>query len=113
MEVTIQLIYKQHELGPITMQENNNSFDEWFSRSRRSLHFIACRILGDPGKAELAVHNCWLSASSKYLDFNSEGAFQSWLLRLQMDEALFLLRKTEQSDIPNFMQTNGPNKDLE
>ena len=92
-EVTMQFIYKQHKLGPITMQEDRNIFDEWFTRSRQSLHFIACRILGDPGKAELAVHNCWLSASSNYSKFDSEGTFHSWLLRLQIDEALHLLHQ--------------------
>jgi DNA-directed RNA polymerase specialized sigma24 family protein len=68
-------------------------FDTWFSRSRKILHFVACRVLGGPERAELAIHNCWLTASQKRPSFDREGAFRSWLVRVLIDEALAILHR--------------------
>jgi len=75
-------------------------FDAWFSRSRRMLRFLACRLLGDPEAAELAIHNCWLSASKERPRFDREGAFRSWLARLLITEAL-AIRRQNRSGITN------------
>jgi len=72
-------------------------FDEWFSRCRKLLHFIACRVLGGSEQADLAVLNCWLTASCKRLHFEHEGAFRSWLLR---NEALAVVRVGQKEKRP-------------
>jgi DNA-directed RNA polymerase specialized sigma24 family protein len=69
-----------------------------FSRCRHLLHFIACRVLGGPERAEDAIENCWRAASQNPPKFEYDGAFRSWLLRVLIDEALVILRtNNEQS----------------
>jgi DNA-directed RNA polymerase specialized sigma24 family protein len=70
-------------------------FESRFWRSHRLLHLIACRILDDQEKAKSAVQNCWRSASVRAPQFEYEGAFRSWLVRILIDEAL-LLRESGQ-----------------
>jgi DNA-directed RNA polymerase specialized sigma24 family protein len=65
-------------------------FEYWFSRCRGLLHFLACRMLGDPRKANLAVESCREKASQSSRTFDREGAFRSWLLRILIDEALLI-----------------------
>jgi DNA-directed RNA polymerase specialized sigma24 family protein len=67
----------------------------WFSRCRRLLHFTACRVLGGAEGAELAVQNCWLTASRNRPTLNHEGAFRSWLFRILIDEALAVRREAK------------------
>jgi hypothetical protein len=78
---------------PATFYTNRTSevFDEWFSRCLGPLHFIACRVLGGSEGAEVAVQNCWLSASRNPPTFDREGEFRSWLLRVLIDEASAIL----------------------
>lgn len=73
-------------------QRDRDTFEMRFSRSRRLLYFIASRILGDSEHAEKAVHNCYFSASREPQEFEHEGAFRSWLVRLLIDDALAILR---------------------
>lgn len=68
-------------------------FDVWLSRSRTTLRFLACRMLGNPEEAEVAVHNCWLTASQERPRFDREGAFRSWLVRVLITEALTILHQ--------------------
>jgi hypothetical protein len=68
-------------------REHSGVFDRWFSRCHRLLHFTACRVLGGPDGADLAVRNCWLTASCDPPRFDREGAFRSWLVRILIDEA--------------------------
>ena len=81
----------------ITRGMTTEVFNEWFSRCRRLLHFIACRVLGGSDRSGLAVHNCWLTASRNPPHFEHEGAFRSWLMRVQINEALTILRQSEQA----------------
>jgi DNA-directed RNA polymerase specialized sigma24 family protein len=71
--------------------------DMWFSRCFGVLHFIACRVLGGPEGADLAIANCWVVASRSAPSFVSEGAFRSWLLRVLIDEALIIRRQGDSS----------------
>jgi DNA-directed RNA polymerase specialized sigma24 family protein len=64
-----------------------------FSRCRRSLYFIARRVLGSAEGVEEAVQNCLLVASRNPPMFENEGAFRSWLLRILIDETLLILRR--------------------
>ena len=48
-------------------------------------------MLGGPEEAELAIQNCWLTASRNPPTFDHEGAFRSWLLRVLIDEASAIL----------------------
>jgi hypothetical protein len=79
------------------MLEHPAVFEARFSRCRRLLHFIACRVLGGPERADNAVANCWLAASHNPPRFEHEGAFRSWLLRVLIDEALAIVRKNKRA----------------
>jgi DNA-directed RNA polymerase specialized sigma24 family protein len=78
-------------------QEHPAIFAARFARCRGLLRFIASRVLGSGEEAENAVQSCWLTASRNPPKFQFEGAFRSWLLRIQIDEALIILREKEQS----------------
>jgi DNA-directed RNA polymerase specialized sigma24 family protein len=69
-------------------------FNVRFWRSYRTLHYIACRVLGGPERAEEAIGNCWSIASCHPQRLADEGEFRSWLLRVLIDEALVLLRES-------------------
>jgi len=45
--------------------------------------FIACRVLGDKHKAQIAIQDCWRTASRNPPRFEYEGAFRSWLARVR------------------------------
>lgn len=83
-------------------------FDARFCRCNRLLHFIAGRILGDPEQAQKAVENCHRSASARAPQFEYEGAFRSWLVRVLIDEALVLLRQSVPTPTPNVLCESGP-----
>ena len=74
-------------------QEHPAVFAARFSRCRPLLRSIACCVLNDTQRAEVAIESCWLSASRNPPRFEYEGAFRSWLLRVLIDEALAILRK--------------------
>ena len=78
----------------ILSTEDPAVFQTRFWRSHRLLYFIACRVLGDAERAADAVENCWVSASQNPPRFEYEGEFRSWLLRVLIDEALALRRKS-------------------
>ena len=82
---------------PNRLQEDSAVFDVRFWRSYRMLRFIACRVLGGPEHANKAVENCWHTASRRAPRFEHEGEFRSWLLRALIDEALALLRNSQQN----------------
>lgn len=70
-------------------------FEEWFSRSRRTLEFLAHRVLACPNQAARAVNNCWLTASCNPPYFEHEGDFRSWLLRVLISEAVTILHQSQ------------------
>ena len=41
------------------------------------------------------MQNCWLTASRNPPHFEYEGAFQSWLVRILIDEALTILLESQ------------------
>jgi DNA-directed RNA polymerase specialized sigma24 family protein len=86
-------IFEQCAREPRAAQDNLAVFNDWFSRSRGLLHFLACRVLGGPERAEVAIENCRLTASRKLRRFDREGAFRSWLVRVLITEALAILRQ--------------------
>src|SRR6516225_1199443 len=57
-----------------------------FWRCYHLLHFIACRVLGGPERAEKAVENCWHAASRNPPHFEYAGAFRTWLVRVLIEE---------------------------
>ena len=73
--------------------ENAAVFHSRFWRCHRLLHFIACRVLGGPERADAAIENCWLKASRNPPRFEYEGAFRSWPVRVLIDEALVVLQQ--------------------
>jgi DNA-directed RNA polymerase specialized sigma24 family protein len=78
-------------------REDPAAFDERFWRSHKLLRFIACRVLGGPEHAEDAVERCRRTASRNPPQFDRDGAFRSWLVRVLIDEAVALLRDKERS----------------
>ena len=74
-------------------QENPEALDVLFSRYRRVLYRIAYRVLENHQEAKDAVCNCLLATSCNVPQFDSEGAFRSWLVRVLIDEALAILYK--------------------
>lgn len=74
--------------------DSETIFGQQFSRCRKLLYFIARRILNCAEEAETAVRNCRRTASRNLQNFQSEGAFKSWLVRILIDEAT-LLRSRE------------------
>ena len=82
--------------------ENRVLFNARFSRCYGLLHFIACRVLGGPERADDAVDNCWLTASRNPPQFKYESEFRSWLLRVLIDEALDILRDNQGTSQVNF-----------
>ncbi|HTW22467.1 MAG TPA: hypothetical protein VMD78_02645 [Candidatus Baltobacteraceae bacterium] len=78
---------------PLAIPEDSRIFYGRFMRGRGLLHMVACRVLGDPEKADLAVENTWWTASHAGQSFEREGAFRSWLIRILLDEAFAILRQ--------------------
>jgi hypothetical protein len=67
-------------------------------RYRPLLESVADRILGESGKAKVAVENCLHSAASESAP-DCEGAFRAWLVRLAIDEALAILHATRAKNV--------------
>jgi DNA-directed RNA polymerase specialized sigma24 family protein len=83
--------FRLHETELSTFREHQDEFDTSFWRCRRTLHFIAFRIVGGNDGAECAVSNCWRRASRHRPSFDGEGMFRSWLMRILINEALAIL----------------------
>jgi len=79
--------------GERFLQERWTKFDARFSRCYNLLHSIARRILGSSEDVQDVVEHCRVRASRSSLEFEQEGAFRSWLVRVLIDEALTALRK--------------------
>ena len=54
---------------------------------------VAYRVLDNHEEVEDAVQNCVLAASCSVPQFENEGAFRSWLVRVLIDEALAIRYK--------------------
>jgi DNA-directed RNA polymerase specialized sigma24 family protein len=91
--VNTEIFFIPRETKSSTVRKTFDKFDEWFSRCHNTLHFTACLILGGSQRAERAVRNCRFRASRSLRSFESEGHFRSWLLRLLISEALFILHQ--------------------
>ena len=76
-------------------QGNLEALDVLLSRYRCTLSLVAYRVLGDQHLVEDAVQRCLISASRNVPQFESEGAFRSWLVRVLIDEALLILHERE------------------
>jgi DNA-directed RNA polymerase specialized sigma24 family protein len=75
------------------LQERSTQFDARFSRCYGLLHFMACRVLEHSEGAEEAIENCRVGASQNPPEFEQEGAFRSWLVRILLDEAMAIRRR--------------------
>jgi DNA-directed RNA polymerase specialized sigma24 family protein len=95
-----------HEAAPVwkSSADKNMSFYVRASRYRGLLHFVACRVLGNPDTADIAVENCLLVAFRRVRAFDCEGAFRSWLVRIAIDEALAILHRR---GLPDYRREPG------
>jgi DNA-directed RNA polymerase specialized sigma24 family protein len=82
--------------GLSNSQGNPEALNVLFLRYRRTLLLVAYRVLGDHNQAEDAVQRCLQSAAFRNVPrFETEGAFRSWLVRVLIDVALFILQERE------------------
>jgi DNA-directed RNA polymerase specialized sigma24 family protein len=88
---TTEIFFISREAKSPTLQRQLDRFEEWFSRCHNTLHFTARLILDGAETAEFAVQSCRLKASRIPHNFDREGAFRSWILRLLITEALSML----------------------
>jgi DNA-directed RNA polymerase specialized sigma24 family protein len=75
------------------LQERSTQFDTQFSRYHDLLRFIACRVLSNSEGAKEAIENCRVRASQNLPEFQREGAFRNWLVRILLDEAMAIRRR--------------------
>jgi len=75
------------------LRERSTQFDTRFSRYHGLLRFIACRVLPNDEGAEEAIENCRVRASQNLPEFEQEGAFRSWLVRILLNEAMAIRRR--------------------
>ncbi len=87
---------------------SEDSFNQQFSHCREMLHFIACRILTSVDEAEKAVRNCHRTASRDCPQFQNDGAFKSWLVRILIDEATLLLPRKGSKSTPSLERVSEP-----
>lgn len=88
---------------PVRLNHRELIFDAGLSRCYPALHFIACRVLGGPERAEEAIRRCWRKASRHPQQFEHEGEFHSWLLRALIDQALVLRRERVPTPTPKVL----------
>jgi len=72
-------------------QGNPRDFAARLLRYRGLLHFVACRALRSCEGADEAGERCFLTACGDPREFEYEGAFRSWPVRILIDEALQIL----------------------
>jgi DNA-directed RNA polymerase specialized sigma24 family protein len=72
-------------------QDRLDQFAHWFPRCRSTLYFIASLILGSSVGTEDAVRRCRIKAARNLRNFESEGFFRSWIVRILINEALSIL----------------------
>ena len=84
---------KQNETDQLASGEQSHRFDRWFLRCHKTLQYTACLILGGSKMAEYAVQKCWFRASQNPPNFEDEGAFRSWVMRVLISEALSILHQ--------------------
>lgn len=75
------------------LQERSTQFEARFSRYHGLLRFIACRVLPNGEGVEEAIENCRARASQNLAEFEQEGAFRCWLVRILVDEAIAIRRR--------------------
>jgi len=81
-----------------SLAEDPVVFHTRFWRFYQLQHFIACRVLGGPERADDAIDNCWRRASRNAPRFEYEGAFRGWLIRVLIDEALAIRDYDQETD---------------
>ena len=90
-----------------SLAEDPAVFHARFWRFYRLQHFIACRVLGGPERADDAIENTWLRASRNAPRFEYEGAFRSWLIRVLIEEALAILSHDQETNTITFHSENA------
>jgi len=97
LDATFRLHTSEDILRSKDLQQRSTVFEARFSRCRKLLYFLACRVLGSPERADEVVENCKIAASRNPPTFEYEGAFRSWLVRVLIDEALAIVRQRDKN----------------
>lgn len=82
---------KQAETHQPDSREHSDRLGEWLLRCHKTLHYIARLILGSSELAASAVERCRVRAFEESPVFEHEGPFRSWIFRVLIDEALFMV----------------------
>lgn len=90
---TSKLKPQWHEAAAVGKSSTDESMSFYVRalRYRGLLHFVACRVLGNPDRADIVVENCLFSAAHRVTALDCEGAFRSRLVRMVIDQALVIL----------------------
>jgi DNA-directed RNA polymerase specialized sigma24 family protein len=81
----LQSTVNDDALTSIGLSGKRKSFDTLFARHRRLLHSLAFHILRNHEDAKEAVQNCLVSIRN-VPEFERQGAFRSWLVRILVSE---------------------------
>jgi len=90
-----------------SLAEDPAVFHARFWRFYRLQHFIACRVLGGPDRADDAIDNCWRRASRNAPRFEYEGAFRGWLIRVLIDEALAIRYQGQETNATTLLSEHA------
>jgi RNA polymerase sigma factor (sigma-70 family) len=89
----LQSTVNDDALTSTRLSGNKKSLEPLFARHRRLLHSLAFHILRSQEEAEEAVRNCLVLAIRNVSEFERQGAFRSWLVRILIIEVIEILRK--------------------
>jgi hypothetical protein len=85
-----------------TWSENSSDFESLFSNNRKLIAFVARRVLDSHDEAQVAVRECFKTASFNPPVFPNDGLFRSWILRMVIEEALVILSHKENGGSAEF-----------
>jgi RNA polymerase sigma-70 factor (ECF subfamily) len=76
------------------------ALEQLFRRYQTPMYRLAQRILDDPGDAEDAVQEAFLSAWRRLGTFRGDAAFSSWLYRIVTNRCLNMTRFRQRTAVP-------------
>jgi RNA polymerase sigma-70 factor (ECF subfamily) len=70
----------------------STGFGAVYGEHARAIYYLALRMLGDPTRAEDAVHDVFLKAFRKFAAFRGDSAVRTWLYRITINHCRNLLQ---------------------
>ena len=63
----------------------SEDFSQIYAAYSQSIYYLALRFLGDPERAQDAMHDVFLKAYRKYDQFRGDAAIRTWLYRITIN----------------------------